>query len=228
MHAGVKKTRYGAALRGATLLILLSLSAATCSAGVVSDSLKTTLDKVINILNDSALKSPAQADERRSRLYAVLKERFDEVAFARRALGKHWKTLAAAEKKEFVELFSDLLMRTYFEKIDAYLNKTDSFTPDSIKYLKEKIGKRYAVVETNVVLNKTTAVPVFYRLENKEGSWLVSDIAIEGVSLLKNYRVQFNEILINSSFKDLLERLKKMQAQAGAVRKTASLRRIAG
>jgi phospholipid transport system substrate-binding protein len=192
------------------LMVLLS-SAAWAGPGPVTDSLKGTLDQIIDVLNDPSLKTPGKENERRDILLKLVKERFDEEAFARRALGFHWQKRTKEEKQEFVEIFSDLLERTYLNKIDAYLAKAGSFSEKNIRYLNETVKGRYVVVETKVIINKDSEFPIHYLFKNKQGNWLAVDVAIEGVSLVKNYRAQFKEILTHSSFKELIAKLKSKQ-----------------
>jgi len=192
------------------LMVFLS-SAAWAVPGPVTDSLKGTLDRMIEVLNDPALKTPGKENERRNILLKLVKERFDEEEFAIRALGAHWRKRTKEEKQEFVKIFSDLLERTYLKKIDDYLAKADSFSGKNILYLNETVKGRYVVVETKVITNKDTEIPIHYLFKNKQGNWLACDIAIEGVSLVKNYRAQFKEILASSSFKELIAKLKSKQ-----------------
>ena len=107
-------------------------------------------------------------------------------------------------------------------KKDTYLAKTNSFTPDNIIYHKEKIGKKYAVVQTKVIVDKDTEIPIFYKLIYKDNMWLVCDIAIEGVSLIKNYYEQFNEIIQNSSFDELLKQLEAKKVAGGIEKDNAT------
>jgi len=179
--------------------------------GPVTDSLKGTLDKIINVLNDPSLKTPGKENERKNSLLKLIKERFDEEAFAMRALGVHWKKRTKEEKHEFVEIFSDLLERTYLKKIDDYLAKAGNFSGKNIAYLNETVKGSYVIVKTKVIVNDETQIPVLYLFTNKQGNWLAVDIAIEGVSLVKNYRAQFKEILANSSFAELITKLKSKQ-----------------
>jgi phospholipid transport system substrate-binding protein len=195
----------------AVLFVLIVLLSSAAWAGPATDLLKQTLDQIIEVLNDPSLKTPGKEHERRNILHKLVKERSDEEAFARRALGAHWLKRTKEEKQEFVKLFSDLLECTYLEKIDAYLEKTGSFSGKNILYLNETVKGHYTVVETNVIANKDTEIPVHYLFKNTQGNWLVCDIAIEGVSLVKNYRAQFNEILAHSSFKELIAKLKSKQ-----------------
>ncbi len=193
------------------LLVLMVFLSSAAWAGPVTDSLKGTLDRIIEVLNDPSLKTPAKENERRNTLLKLVKERFDEEAFARRALGAHWRKRTKEEKQEFVKIFSDLLERTYLKKIDAYLEKADNFSGKNILYLNETVKGRYVVLETKVITNKDTQIPIHYLFKNKQGNWLACDIAIEGVSLVKNYRAQFKEIIASSSFKELIAKLKSKQ-----------------
>ena len=192
------------------LMVLLS-SFVWAAPGPVTDSLKGTLDKIIDVLNDPSLKAPDKKNERKDILLKLIKERFDEEAFARRALGVHWKKRTKEEKQEFVEIFSDLLERTYLKKIDDYLAKAGTFSGKNIRYLNETVKGRYVIVKTEVITNKDTKIPILYLFKNKQGNWLAVDIAIEGVSLVKNYRAQFKEILASSSFAELIAKLKSKQ-----------------
>ncbi len=202
-----------------SVLMVFLTSAALAGTGPVTDSLKGTLDQLIEVMNDPSLKTPGKENERRDILHKLLRERFDEEAFARRALGAHWRKRTKEEKQEFVKIFSDLLERTYLKRIDAYLTKAGSFSGKNILYLNETVKGHYVVVETKIITNKDTKIPVHYLFKNKQGNWLACDIAIEGVSLVKNYRAQFKEILANSSFKELIDKLKSKQQKEGTEQK---------
>ncbi len=188
--------------------IFVMLLPSSAWAGPATDSLRKTINQVIGFLNDPKLKTPDKIVERRKIVQKLLEEKVDEQEISRRALGAHWRGRTDEEKREFSRLFSDLLENTYFDKLDGYVVKMDNFSEGSILYLKEKAAKKYTIVETKVVVNKETEVSVSYLLKNSLEKWLVCDIAIEGVSLLKNYRVQFNEIIANSSFEELLAKLR--------------------
>ena len=193
------------------LCVLIVLLSSAAWAGPATDHLKETLDQIIEVLKDPSLKTPGKENERRDLLLKLVKETSDEDAFARRALGAHWRKRTKEEKQEFVTVFSDLLQRTYLDKIDAYLARAESFSKENILYLNEIVKGRYTVVETKVITNEDTEIPVHYLFENKQGKWLAIDIAIEGVSLIKNYRAQFNEILAHSSFEELIAKLKSKE-----------------
>jgi phospholipid transport system substrate-binding protein len=179
--------------------------------GKVTDSLKTTLNQMIQVLNDPSLKTPDKKNERKNILLRLIKERFDEEEFARRALGSHWQGKTEEEKKEFVDAFSSLLEQTYLDKIDTYLAKAGNFSEENILYLNETVKGKYVIISTKILTGEDSKIPVLYLLKNKQGNWLVCDVAIEGVSIAKNYRAQFKEILANSSFKELITKLKSKQ-----------------
>ena len=192
------------------LMVALS-SVAQAQTKPVTDYLKETLDKIIKVLNDQSLKAPDKKNERKSILLALIKERFDEHEFARRALGATWQKRTKEEQVEFVEAFSDLLEGTYVDKIDTYLAKAGSFSEKNILYLNETVKGSYVVVSTQIITGEDSKIPVLYLFKNKQGNWLVCDVAIEGVSIAKNYRAQFTEILATSSFKELIAKLKSKQ-----------------
>jgi len=200
-------------VHGAGLLVLAVFfsSAILAAPGPAIDSLKQTLDKVITVLNDQSLQAPDKEEERRGKLSQLIRERFDEEEFSKRALGAHWRKRTKQEQQEFIEVFSGLLERTYLDKIDSYLAKSGTFSKNNILYLNETAKGSYVVVSTKILTKEDTEIPVLYLLKKKQGSWLVCDVAIEGVSIAKNYRAQFNEIMANSSFKELLAKLKSKE-----------------
>jgi len=206
-----KKCRKFIELNAIMCFVLMLLLPSAAWAGPVTDHLRGTIDRIIQVLNDPSLRMADKKDEKRVILHKLVEERFDEQEIARRALGAHWQKRTKEEKQEFVRIFNDLLERTYFEKMDAYLTKADCFSRKNIIYLDETVHGRYAVVETNVKSSEDREIRIDYQLKNKQGNWFVCDIAIEGVSIVKNYRAQFSEILARSSFKELIAELKSKQ-----------------
>jgi len=196
-------------LKTAVLLFLIMVCYTSfVYAGEVTERIRNTLNKIINVLNDPELKKVEMIEQRKSVLHQILKESFDEEEFARRSLKGHWVKLSEAERKEFASVFIDLLETTYFDRIDAYAKGVEHFSSENITYINEKVMGRFAVVETKIKISNNGCVSVDYRMINKNKEWVVCDLVIEGVSIVKNYRAQFNEVLANSSFNDLLLRLK--------------------
>jgi phospholipid transport system substrate-binding protein len=183
--------------------ITVSISA---YAGAPTNLMKQTIDRVIDILKNKELKKPGKTQERRVEIRKVVGERFDFEEMAKRSLALHWRKRTPEEIKEFVSLFSDLLERTYIKKIESY-------TDEKILYPDEKIEGDYAVVKTKVITKKNVEVPIEYRLLNENGYWKVYDVVVEGVSLINNYRSQFNDIIRRNSYEELVQRLKNKEQE---------------
>jgi phospholipid transport system substrate-binding protein len=196
---------------GIAMLVVFFSSPIWAGTGPVTDSLKGTLNKIIEVFKDQSLNTPEKADERRAILSQLIRERFDEEEFAMRALGAHWGKRGKAEKLKFIEVFSALLERTYLDKIDAYLSKAGNFSEKNILYLSETAKGSYVILSTKILTGDDTEIPVLYLFANKQGNWVVCDVAIEGVSIAKNYRAQFTEILANSSFDELIAKIRSKQ-----------------
>jgi phospholipid transport system substrate-binding protein len=134
---------------------------------------------------------------------------FDYQDTARRSLGQHWNERTPEEQREFVKLFGDLLERAYFSKIDRYQG-------EKVRYGAETIDGDEAQVKTTITTNTGSDVPVDYRMHRVDDRWLVYDVTIEGVSMVSNYRSQFNKIVRTESYRALVERLKGKQTEASA------------
>jgi len=167
----------------------------------VTPTVKKTVDEVVRILADKELKKSANEKKRRKALRATIGAIFDYGEMTQRALGTHAKELSPAEKKEFTGLFETLLETTYANKIESYNN-------EKVIYLKESVEDDYAEVKTKIVTAKKDEYSLNYRLMNKGGEWMVYDVVIEGVSLVSNYRSQFNKIINNQGIKELLKKLR--------------------
>lgn len=175
-------------------------------AGLATEQVKSTTDKIIAIVSDPTLKEPAQDEKKKSLIMKAVNERFDWPEMSRRCLGPHWRKLNEDQRKNFVALFSQLLERTYLDRVESY-------SGEKVTYTGEKVDGDYATVESTVLTRKNVDTPVVYKLKKDGDSWLVYDISIEGVSLVYNYRTQFNSILSKSSYDKLVARLKEKVAE---------------
>ncbi len=175
-------------------------------AGLPTDQVKETTDKLIAILRDPYFSDLSNSVEKRNRIIEVADERIDWYALCRSCLGRHWSKRTQEEKKEYIDHLSRFLQNNYSTLIIENFSNLKE-----IEYLDEKIDENYAVVRINAIDTDNIAYPIGYLLkEKKDGSqWEVFDIIIEGVSMVKNYRTQFSEILRKSNFEDLIQRLKK-------------------
>jgi phospholipid transport system substrate-binding protein len=172
------------------------------SAGAPTDTLRDYTEAVQKVLDDPALKADDRRHERRAAVRKVAIEVFDVQETARRALGPHWQQRTPAEREEFVQLFADLLERTYIAKIDLYGG-------ERLKFTDERIDGDLAIVRARVLTRQGTEVPVEGRMHKRADRWLIYDVTIENISLINNYRSQFDRIIRTSSYADLVKRLRK-------------------
>ena len=175
-------------------------------AGQPTDQLKGAIDRVVKTLDNPALKGDSKVMERRAAVRKIANDIFDFTEIARRSLGRHWAGKSEAEHEEFVGLFADLLERSYISKIDTYGG-------EKITYTSERSEGDIAVVGTKIISKSGTEVPIDYRMVKKGDRWLVYDVSIEGVSLVSNYRTQFNKIIQTSSYAELIKKMKSKQGE---------------
>ncbi len=180
-------------------LISFSLLATTAvSASQVTDTIKTTIDQVIEVLKTEQFKT--DIDAKKAELRKIINPRFSYKQMSMRSLAKHWNKKSDAEKKEFVDLFSKLLENSYATKLESYSN-------EKIKYGEEIIKGKYAMVKTEIV-RSDGVINVDYKMIQEQGNWKVYDFVIEGVSMIKNYRSQFNRIIKKDSYEGLKSKLR--------------------
>jgi phospholipid transport system substrate-binding protein len=173
------------------------LAGAPASAGPI-DQLREYTDQVIKVLDDPAL---ARGD-RRAAVRKIAHEAFDVTETARRVLARHWQARTPAEREEFTQLFADLLERTYIARLDEYGG-------ERIRYVGESVDGELATVRARIVTRAGIEVPVESRMVHRGERWLIYDVLIENVSLVGNYRSQFDRIVRSSSYEELVRRLKQ-------------------
>ncbi len=192
-----------------TLLSSFLASLAVCSslcarAGEPTAQIRASTDKILALLGDPARKTDAQTSERRQLIRKELDQRIDWATAARSSLGRHWAKRTRAEQMEFVSLFGRLLEDTYIDRFETYHGDLDK-----IDYLGEKIiDGEYAAVRVQITTKDQIAHPVEYRLQKSGNDWRIYDVLLEGVSMVKNYRDQFDEILAKSSYEKLVADLR--------------------
>lgn len=198
-----------------TLVLLFPLcSVNSASAGPPTDQLRDGVDRVVKILNDPELRGDKKADERRAAISKTADEIFDFAETAKRSLGQHWAQRTPAEREEFVRLFTELVRRTYIAKVDQY-NSEMTFQGDTVD------GDR-AVARTTLLLSKGGVMSLDYLMHHPRNRWQVYDLNIDGISLVANYRGQFNKIIRTSSYEALVATLKSHQAAFSAPASAAS------
>jgi phospholipid transport system substrate-binding protein len=166
-----------------------------------TDHVKSTIMEVFRILDQEELKRPGSVVERRQQIERVLRQRVNYEEMAKRALGAPWSQLTVLERGEFVGLFVQLLR-------DQFAGKIDIYDDEQVQYLSEQREANMAEVRT-VLTGAKTVTRLDFRLADRTGEWLVYDVVIDGASLVSNYRAQFASIMRNSSYINLVERIKE-------------------
>ncbi len=175
-------------------------------AGPPTEQLKVEIDRVVKMLEDPALKVDGKAVERWARVRSIANDIFDWAETAKRSLARHWQPLSDTQREEFVKLFGDLLERAYISKIELYGG-------EKIVYVGESVDGEQAIVRTKIITKQGTDVPIEYRMLRRGDRWLVYDVVIESVSLVSNYRTQFNKIIQTSSYQELVKKMKAKQEE---------------
>ena len=184
---------------GVSLLVLHPFFAV---AATPLETIQTQVDKVLDVLRDPALKAETAKEAKEKKIWAIAENIFDFTELSKRTMGREWKKLNAGQQKEFTDLFSKILGNVYLDRIMAYTNEKVVYDK------KSTISEDRAEVKSRVITS-SAEVPINYRMINMNGNWKVYDVVIEGVSLVKNYRTQFREILMDQSADDLLQILRK-------------------
>ena len=197
-------TSYSIQKRWLHLVVGLSylLIALPLRAGAPSDQTRATIEKVLAILKDPSAKS-----ERLDRIRQVINPSFDFAEMAKRSLGTHWQRRTPAEQQEFVKLFTDLVETSYAGTIESY-------NGEKVAIGAEKLDKDFAEVNTKIVTKQGEEFSIDYKLHQVSGSWKIYDAVIENVSLINNYRSQFNRVIAKSSYGELVTMMKSKQFDA--------------
>ena len=184
-------------LQGLLIFIAMLATAPAIADSSPTDDVRTSVEAVIALLKDEQL----DRDTRRDRMREVIDKRFDFRAMSQRTLATNWKKATDAEKQRFTELFAELIQNSYVSKIESYTNET-------VEYPGEKQKGRKAEVETRIITS-SAEIPVNYKVYLKDGTWLVYDVIIEGVSLISNYRSSYQEIVKRDGFDGLLAQMEE-------------------
>jgi len=187
------------ALLNIIILLLFSLPA---YAGPPMDAVQTSVNKVLEVLRDPKLKAASAKEIEKEKLRLIYERMFDDIELSKRTLARHWNNLNVAQRKEFVLLFRQVLEKAYIDKILAYTNEKIVFDRETM------LSETQAEVQTRIV-TASKEIPITYRVLLKDGTWKVYDVVIENVSLVLNYRTQFNDILAKNKPEQLLEILRK-------------------
>jgi phospholipid transport system substrate-binding protein len=193
---------------GLLVVLLLTVSVFTIATGGAAsatekpmDQLQVAVDDILKILQSAELKGPEKKGERHQLVLNIVADMFDFREMARSSLGQSWNTLTPEEKDTFVGLFTTLVEQRYIGKIDSYNNQ-------KVVYKKQLVKGDKAMVYT-AIIDKDLEIPIVYRLEKNNGKWLINDLKIENVSLIVNYRRDFDSIIRKEQFAGLVEKISK-------------------
>jgi phospholipid transport system substrate-binding protein len=208
----IQRKRFPLVLSAPAVIFFLWITAAgVAAAGVPTEQIRSTVDRAILVLKDPVLKPVAKTQERRDQLKKILFARFDFTEMAKRALAANWRRRTPQEQEEFVALFTELLERAYADIIESY-------SDEKIIYIGERLDGSYADVASKVLTSKGEEYSINYRAHLVNGEWRVYDVIAENISVVNNFRSQFNRVIANSSYEELVRRLRN-KAELGAAKK---------
>jgi phospholipid transport system substrate-binding protein len=187
--------------KAAFLFALIFVMATECYAQTPLESIKVPTENIISILKSDKYKSltPELREKQWQEIWNVVKDNFEFTIISRLAAGKYWSSFSKDEQQKFEKLFAELLANTYINKVQ------ENFKNQEVSYIDEKISGKKAEVLVHVAL-EDKPVPIIYRLLNNNG-WLIYDVKVEGMSMIKNYRSQFDEFLFKNSPEKLIKAL---------------------
>ena len=188
-------------------LSLFVLTVPVIHAGDVED-INSMVKKKVAVIFDLLGKQDIEKNDRNEKIVGELNEIMDFQLAAYLSLGKHWKKISKTQKKEFVETFQQYINNYIVEKIDLYTNQKIDIGDSKI------VKKGRAELEIGILSGGETLQVNFKLRKNKKKEWRVYDVDIEGVSLITTFRSQFSGVLKNSSFEELLEKLKNPTEQS--------------
>jgi phospholipid transport system substrate-binding protein len=184
-------------------LVYLSLFAFPVWADTPTVVIKAAVDQAINTLTDPNLQGEDKEMERRAQLHQIFFPRFDFREMAKRSLGAHWRERTHEDKSEFVRIFTDLLEKVILSKIESY-NNGEKFI-----YSNERIDGHFAKVSSKILTSDDEEFQINYKLHQVEEKWKIYDVVVEDISLVNNYRSQFNRIITRTSYDELVSRMKQ-------------------
>jgi phospholipid transport system substrate-binding protein len=206
----VKNKSKGASMKKVLIgfhLIVFLILPLSLYAGIPLNTVEGHVNSVLNVLRDPAMKGDKAKKAKKEKSRVISEKMFDFNELSKRTLGMNWKNLNPDQQKEFIDLYKDILE-------DAYADRIMSYSDEKVVFSKEiMLSDDTAEVQSNIITKKAE-IPIYYRVILKDGEWRVYDVIIEGVSLIKNYRTQFREILANKSPEELLKVLRKKVGKA--------------
>ena len=195
--------------RASLVLIVFAIATTAAQAGAPTVQIQTAVEKALGILRDPKLQSETKKKELRDAIYP----KFDFPEMARRSLGSHWQKRSPQEQQEFVRVFTELIESSYMSNIEAY-------NGEKVTFGAERQERDYAEVDTKITTKKGEEISVVYKLRQAGSDWKIYDVVIENISLVNNYRSQFNRVIAQSSYDELFRKMKDKQFDAAGKKST--------
>lgn len=189
------------------LILILLIFALQAEAGLPLDTVEGHVNNVLDVLRNPALQGDANKDAKQKKIESIADQMFDYIALSKLTLGRSWRKFNKEQQKEFVTLYRSILEKAYMDKILSYTDEKVLFDKEMM------LSEKKAEVQTRII-TKSAEIPINYRVYLKDGQWRVYDVIIEGISLIKNYRTQFREILANNPPEEVLKILREKTGEA--------------
>ena len=183
-------------------ILVLFGTGRSVNAGEPTEAIRGAVNQGVEILKNAKLDNQMQRAQVIDRLRQIVYPLFDFNEMAMRSLGQNWRPLNPQQRKEFVSLFTALLEKTYADQIDLYDGQ-------KVVYTGESVDNEYAQVDSRIFDKNGQTYSVIYRLHRVDGKWRIYDVVAENISLVNNYRAQFNRVIAKSSFEELLKSMKQ-------------------
>lgn len=196
----------GCVVLTALCLMFPLASAQAASPAQAKQTLETSINRILSMIRNPDYLNPSTRGPLRRQIEDEVLHIFDFTEFSSRTVGPRWKTFSPEQRREFSDAFADLLINTYLNRVTGYNGETVNYSgvtasPDGAK----------VEVKTEISMKDGKKIPVNYRMLYKDNAWRVYDVIIENISLVKNYRTQFHDILNSASTDELI---KRVQAKA--------------
>ena len=184
------------------ILVTLVGIVGAAAAGEPLNVVKAATDRALEVLKDPRYQAADKKTERIERLKQIINPIFDYEETAKRSLGSHWRRRTPDEQREFVKLFRSFLEKIYSDRIDEYAG-------EGIVFSRESIENNYAEVDATIVSSKREETPLIFRLRRVNEKWLVYDAVVENISIVNNYRSQFDRVIRTSSYEELVKKIRE-------------------
>ena len=194
-----------------SVVLGLLIGTAWCvHAATALETIQAPIDQIVTILKDPQYQDGAKKEQQQAKLWPIIHQIFDFTEISKRALARNWRIFTPEQRKAFTNAFTDLLGNTYLDKMQG-----GDYKNVSVVFLDEKkLSESKSQVNSNII-SRDQELPVSYNLKLKKDRWRIYDVKVEGVSLIKNYRIQFNRSLKTKSPAELIQQIEEKVAKQG-------------